>query len=178
MSGDSLNLSQISGVAKLDPPHVSLRLTILYDMSAVIYGLSDVLRDFYLEATKYTDLHAPKEDLSGKVIIVTGATAGLGKESVRQLALMNPAKIIMTGRNVSKGKAVQEELVRVTGFKNIVLEQLDLNDFASINACSKRILGSEKKIDVLMCNAGVGQTTEVAKKTVDGFDEMYLSLMM
>lgn len=141
-------------------------------MAHVAVGLYDVIKDFYVETFVYTDLRAPVEDLSGKVIIVTGASAGLGKESVRQLALMKPAKIIMTARNLEKGERIRKELVKYTGYKNIQLESLDLCSMKSVNAFSKKLLAEEKKIDVLMCNAGVGETKEVAKKTADGFDEM------
>ena len=137
-------------------------------------GLIDVMKDFYYETYVYTSLEAPKVDLKGQVIIVTGASAGLGKESVRQLAFMGPSKIIMTARNLRKGQAVRDEIARTTNC-NIVLKSLDLCSFKSVNAFCKEILQEEKKIDVLMCNAGVGETTTVAKRTEDGFDEMYAS---
>ncbi|KNB18133.1 hypothetical protein FOXG_22131 [Fusarium oxysporum f. sp. lycopersici 4287] len=40
--------------------------------------------------------------LEGKVILVTGATAGLGKESVLQFAHHNPQRIYLCGRNLQK----------------------------------------------------------------------------
>lgn len=140
---------------------------------SIPYRIYDIMRDVYQENFVYTKLQAPQQDLSGQVILVTGANAGLGKESVRQLALMRPAKIIMTARNMTKGEEAREELIKSTGFKQIQLERLDLCSMESVNALSKKILKSEKRLDVLMCNAGLGGLAEHARKTADGFDEMF-----
>lgn len=133
----------------------------------------DIIRDIYNERVHYNYIKAPVQDLSGRVILVTGANAGLGKESVRQLALMKPAKIIMTARNMTKGQRARDELIEATGYKNLQLEHLDLCSMASVNALSQKLLKSEKKLDVLMCNAGLGGLAENAQKTQDGFDEMF-----
>lgn len=142
-------------------------------MTSIVYGLSDVAKDFYVEAYVYTNLQAPKQDLSGKVIIVTGASAGLGKESVRQLALMNPARIIMTGRNVEKAEKVRQDIMASTGYKKIVLERLDLCSMKSVCEFTERVKSQVSHVDVLMCNAGVGETNVAASRTGDGFDEMF-----
>lgn len=140
---------------------------------SVPWRIYDILRDFFVETWYYGDLKAPVQDLSGKIILVTGANAGLGKESVRQLALMRPAKIIMTVRNMKKGEEAKKEISSSTGYKNLQLEHLDLCSMKSVNALSKKLLREEKKLDVLLCNAGLGHLPQDAKKTEDGFDEMF-----
>jgi NAD(P)-dependent dehydrogenase (short-subunit alcohol dehydrogenase family) len=49
-------------------------------------------------------------DLSGKVIVVTGGNAGLGAETIRQLAVHNPAKIFLCARSVPKADALISEV--------------------------------------------------------------------
>jgi len=49
-----------------------------------------------------------RADLTGKVVIITGANTGLGFEASKHVATMNPGKLIMTARDEAKGnKAVQ-----------------------------------------------------------------------
>ena len=50
-------------------------------------------------------------DQKGRIVIITGATSGLGKEAARVLAAKN-ASVIMAVRNVNKGEGVAEEFRR------------------------------------------------------------------
>ncbi|KAL2843063.1 hypothetical protein BJX68DRAFT_270388 [Aspergillus pseudodeflectus] len=49
-------------------------------------------------------------DLGGKVVLVTGGNAGLGKETIRQLLQHNPAHIILAARSERKAQAALDEL--------------------------------------------------------------------
>lgn len=138
-----------------------------------LWKIYDIARDFLQERWVYNNIEAPVLDLSGKVLLVTGANAGLGKESVRQLALMKPAKIIMAVRNVEKGEKARREIMDMTGFQHLQVEHLDLCSLGSVTKLSEKLLKTEERLDVLMCNAGLGSLAEVAKKTEDGFDEMF-----
>lgn len=64
------------------------------------------------------------------------------------------------------------ELVQATGFPNIRVETLDLCDFASIRTFCEKFRREEQKLDILICNAGIGHYT-AGVKTKDGFDEMF-----
>lgn len=55
-----------------------------------------------------------KTDLGGKTIIVTGASAGVGKESARLLAAWG-ADVIMAVRSPEKGEAVRADIQASTG---------------------------------------------------------------
>ena len=65
-------------------------------------------------------------DLSGKVFIVTGGNAGIGKETCKQLLLKN-AKLYLAARSESKAQTAIDELEKETGKKPIFLK-LDLSD--------------------------------------------------
>lgn len=121
----------------------------------------------------YKSLEAPHADLSGQVILITGGNTGLGKESALQLAAMGPAKVIVTSRNTDRGAAAVRELQ--TAYPNVKfqLEQLDLGSLKSVKALSQRLLKSEPKLNVLMCNAGTGANIGKPAKTEDGFDDLF-----
>jgi NAD(P)-dependent dehydrogenase (short-subunit alcohol dehydrogenase family) len=88
-------------------------------------------------------------DLSGKVAVVTGATAGIGFETMRVLALRG-AHVIGTGRTVERAK---EACGRVKGKTTPVA--LELTDFASAAACADTIQKLGLPIDMLVLNAGI-----------------------
>ena len=92
-------------------------------------------------------------DLTGKVIVVTGSSAGLGTETVRALASAG-AEIVMAARNQSKNEAVADRIrAEVPGAK-LSTVAIDLGDLASVRRAADEILAAHPKIDALINNAG------------------------
>lgn len=70
-------------------------------------------------------------DLSGKTVLVTGATSGVGLYAVKHFARMKPARLILACRSVARGKEVIEgalsaKLTINLGFTGIILERLGM----------------------------------------------------
>ena len=109
-------------------------------------------------------------DQSGKTIIITGATSGLGKEATKVLASKN-ATVIMAVRNTKKAEAVSTEIRE--HYPNAILEirSLDLSSLDSIKSFADGILASYPKLDVLINNAGIMMLPQ--GKTVDGFEQQF-----
>ena len=75
--------------------------------------------------------------LTNKIILITGATSGIGKETAIGLARLN-ATIIFTTRDLLKGEKVKKELIEKTNNKNIYMLKCDLASFESIrNFCKE-----------------------------------------
>ncbi|PSK34045.1 hypothetical protein B9Z65_8371 [Elsinoe australis] len=94
-------------------------------------------------------------DLSGKVILVTGGNAGLGKECVLRLAKHNPKEIFITSRSTSKAQSAIEGIKTTVPNANISIIELDLTDFASIEKAVKDFQSKSDRLDLLLNNAGV-----------------------
>jgi len=92
-------------------------------------------------------------DLSNQAIMVTGANAGLGFETSRQLAQLG-ATVHMIARNQKRGEAAQAELKSLTGNENIHLHVIDMSLMSDINRFSEIFLSEHGKLDVLINNAG------------------------
>ncbi|ETS75785.1 hypothetical protein PFICI_12729 [Pestalotiopsis fici W106-1] len=108
-------------------------------------------------------------DLSGQVIIVTGGTAGLGLESIRQLSTHHAAHIYLAARSQDKADTVIRELRNsIPKACPITFLPLDLSSFASIKAAAATFLQSESRLDILMNNAGIMMTPEGL--TEDGYE--------
>lgn len=91
--------------------------------------------------------------LSGKVIIVTGANTGVGKETVKALLAHN-AKVYIAVRSQEKAEEAIKDLREETG-KDAHFLKLDLADLKSIEAAVKTFTSQEKELHVLYNNAGV-----------------------
>ncbi|KAF4502456.1 alcohol dehydrogenase Bli-4 [Fusarium agapanthi] len=92
--------------------------------------------------------------LEGKVILVTGATAGLGKESVLQFAHHNPSRIYLCGRNLQKAQLAAQDIQHAVPAALIRLLHLDLCSFDSIKEAARIVLSECERLDILMLNAG------------------------
>ncbi|MDG1332443.1 MAG: oxidoreductase [Crocinitomicaceae bacterium] len=106
-------------------------------------------------------------DQKGKVVIITGATSGLGKEASKILAQKN-ATVIMAVRNVQKAEAVASEIRKEYPEAKIEINALDLGSLSSVRTFSKEISEVHDHIDILINNAGVMMCPY--SKTEDGFE--------
>lgn len=94
-------------------------------------------------------------DLSGRRVLITGASAGLGEETARALAA-HGANVVMAVRDLAKGERAAEA-VRATAAANssVELRQLDLASLKSIRSCADQLLAEGAPLHILIANAGV-----------------------
>jgi NAD(P)-dependent dehydrogenase (short-subunit alcohol dehydrogenase family) len=122
-------------------------------------------------AASTTDEVLEGVDLSGKRILVTGVSAGLGVETARALAA-HGALVVGAARDLVKAKAATEQ-VRTDAAKGGGLElvELDLASLASVRACADRLVAAGKPFDLIIANAGVMATPK--GHTADGFETQF-----
>ena len=89
----------------------------------------------------------------GKVVLIVGASEGLGLALVKHLATCSTARVIATSRSVAKIQKRMGEL----SYGNVTCASLDLeHDDERIQADVNRIIGPEGKVDILINCAGMG----------------------
>ena len=88
-----------------------------------------------------------------RTIVVTGGTAGIGEEAAKTLAEMG-FRIVIVGRNSSKGIKLQEEVSLKTKSNNFSYIQADLSSQKEVRRVAKQINNSFECVDVLLNNAG------------------------
>ncbi|KAK0117993.1 hypothetical protein ONS95_012304 [Cadophora gregata] len=94
-------------------------------------------------------------DLSGRVIVVTGGTAGLGAQTVTLLAAHSPSHIFFTGRSTNAAQKLTIALKTAHPTTPITFIPTDLTSLSSVQAGAKHILSLTTRLDILICNAGV-----------------------
>lgn len=105
--------------------------------------------------------------MNGKVVIVTGATNGIGKISALELARMG-AEVVLVSRSQSKLDSTAQEIKSATGNQNISTIQADLSSIADIRNAAETFLSQYDRLDVLLNNAGAMFTSY--KASVDGYE--------
>jgi NAD(P)-dependent dehydrogenase (short-subunit alcohol dehydrogenase family) len=103
-------------------------------------------------------------DLTGKRVLVTGVSAGLGIETARALAA-HGATVIGTVRDLDKGHAATSQI------PNIELVEMDLASLASVRRAADRLVAEGKPLDLIIANAGVMACPK--SFTEDGFETQF-----
>lgn len=103
--------------------------------------------------------------LNGKVIVITGTSAGIGIETARALALTG-ATLFLTARDLTKARRALGDILHSD---NVHLIELDLNSFDSVRAGAAAILSKTDKINVLINNAGIMAVPDLSY-TQDGHE--------
>jgi len=110
---------------------------------------------------------ADMPDQTGRTVLVTGATSGLGLHSAIALASRG-ARVLITARDVDRGRRALEQ-VRDAGGPAAELVELDLADLACVRTAAAEVRSrTGDALHVLMNNAGVMATPPTV--TVDGFE--------
>ncbi|XP_063954381.1 retinol dehydrogenase 11-like [Lytechinus pictus] len=90
--------------------------------------------------------------LMGKTVLITGANAGIGRETAIDLASRG-ARVIMGCRNPTKAKVAVADVRKRSSSENVIFKQIDLSDLNSVKKCAEEILKEEERLDVLINNA-------------------------
>jgi len=107
------------------------------------------------------------QDLVGKVILITGATDGIGKAAATEFAKRG-AMLTIVGRNKEKTERVLEDLRAASGNQNIGLLLCDLSRMADVKRAAEEFKATHDRLDILVNNAGA--TFKAPTMGPDGFE--------
>lgn len=89
----------------------------------------------------------------GRLVLVTGGTGGIGKETARGVAAQG-ATVVIVGRDAERGGAVARALQTATGNHAISYMQADLSHRAGVDRLADEFQARHDRLDVLVNNAG------------------------
>jgi NAD(P)-dependent dehydrogenase (short-subunit alcohol dehydrogenase family) len=106
-------------------------------------------------------------DQKGRIVIVTGASSGIGYEAAKALAKKN-AKVIIAVRNLEKGVKAKSKILTDHPNADVEIMKLDLADLSSVESFVSEFKEKHKNLHILINNAGV--MIPPYSKTKDGFE--------
>lgn len=107
------------------------------------------------------------EEMDDKVVIVTGATGGIGFETCKELARRG-ATVIMACRNLETANRAKNDIIRLTKNNRVFVKKLNLASRKSIREFAADINNTQTRLDILIHNAGTAEWNY--SKTEDGVE--------
>jgi NAD(P)-dependent dehydrogenase (short-subunit alcohol dehydrogenase family) len=107
------------------------------------------------------------QSMTDKIVMITGGTSGIGKETALGLARLN-ATVVIVGRNAEKTAGVVEEIKRTTGNDRITSYLCDLSLLGNVRKLAADFLSDHARLDVLFNNAGAIHTKRLLSE--DGYE--------
>jgi NADP-dependent 3-hydroxy acid dehydrogenase YdfG len=108
--------------------------------------------------------------LDDKVVLVTGASRGIGRALARRFARAG-ADLVIAARNREDLQGLGAE-IEAMGQRYLVAPT-DLRDPAAIQELARQALDHFGRVDILINNAGIGFWAPVTELTLDQYDEMF-----
>ena len=109
----------------------------------------------------------PPERAEGRVVLVTGATAGIGRSIAGDLAGLGAA-VIVVGRDEARGRSTVKAIIDRTGNREVSFEPCDLSRLDGVRDLAGRVAHDHSSLDVLIHNAGALSRAYV--QTQDGLE--------
>ncbi len=110
------------------------------------------------------------DQMRGKVVMLTGANAGMGKEIALGLAAMG-ATLLMVSRDRARGEAARVDVQQRTGNHDVEVLIGDLSSQQSIRRLVQEFEARHDRLHVLVNNAGMSQPSRT--ETVDGLETIF-----
>jgi short-subunit dehydrogenase len=95
-------------------------------------------------------------EIKGKVVIVTGASSGIGEATARQFG-REGAKVVLAARRIEKLESLANEISKMGAGAETLVVQADLSKLEDIRTLIEETLDRFGRIDVLVNNAGFGR---------------------
>src|SRR5215510_4999378 len=116
------------------------------------------------------------ESISGRSVLVTGGTKGIGKGIAAGFANAG-AQVVITGRDAASGEQAAEQLTAAAGTMipaggKVSYVSGDVSDHASCQAMVAATVGKHGGLDVVCCNAGIFPASPLAEMSPAELEEV------
>ena len=109
-------------------------------------------------------------DLKDKVVLITGATSGIGKAAAKEIAKLGP-RMVLVVRDQPRGMAAWEEITKASGNEKVELMIADLSSLEEVRILAREFRKKYKNLHLLINNAAIVMNEPT--KTHDGFETQF-----
>lgn len=109
--------------------------------------------------------------LKGQTAIVTGATAGIGRE-VAMRFIEEGAFVVLIGTNTERGELAVSEFTAMQGSAGAMFLKVDVSNFQEVETATKHVLELRGQVDVLVNNAGITRDQLLMKMSEEDWDRV------
>jgi len=102
--------------------------------------------------------------LKGKIVVITGASSGIGRSTVLEFAKQEVKAIILVSRNKERLSQVESEL---SGKSESMIFACDISNNSEVLKMAREVLSVYDSVDILVNNAGIGILGKVADQSID-----------
>ena len=107
------------------------------------------------------------ENIHGKVVVITGASSGLGEATARHLAGLG-GRLVLGARRLDRLESLKAEL----GSRSVTVQKTDVSDRDQVKALIDHAVETYGRIDVLLNNAGLMPQSPLERGKIEDWDRM------
>jgi NAD(P)-dependent dehydrogenase (short-subunit alcohol dehydrogenase family) len=144
--------------------------TLIDDLAEVLVVPSFTRMGFNLRRRLYGWPNVESYSMTGRTVVLTGPTSGLGRAAAGAFARMG-ANLVLLGRDAARLERTQAELLAETPGLAVTTVVVDMASLASVRAAAAEVLERTPRIDVIVDNAGA--ITPTREVTDEGFERTF-----
>jgi len=110
-----------------------------------------------------------KNEIKGKVVIITGASSGIGRATAKTLAGLG-AKVVLAARRTEELSSLADEIEKDGGESSHM--ETDVRNRIDMIALVNKAVENYGRLDVMINNAGISQLSRIDELDVNGWEEM------
>jgi NAD(P)-dependent dehydrogenase (short-subunit alcohol dehydrogenase family) len=104
-----------------------------------------------------------------QVILITGATDGLGRAVAGELAAAG-ATVLLHGRDAERGRQAIDEIRARSGNEKLGWYEADFSSLDEVRSMAEQVIDEQRRLDVLVNNAGIGTTLPGGRERMESKD--------